>query len=237
MKKSLIVFLSLFGALVFFVSSNHHLLAATTFTVTSSDQVFAAPNAQFTIDIIAENSVNLVGSQTKLDYDSTQFEFISIEKSSNLGNSITINSATIGVLILNYVDISKKLNGDVVLFTLTFRATQSLSDGSQVVVTPDLTYNHEFITLNESYLVEKIESPIFGFKNVTKGLFGDVNLDQSISIMDAAILQLKIAGLMTLDETKSVLADVNGDASISVMDVAMLQLYLAGLILDINPLN
>jgi len=106
----------------------------------------------------------------------------------------------------------------------------------------DLTYSvitnvvgtHELnaVSNNPNYIV-----------NVNKGsltvldfpyAFGDVNQDQKISIVDAALIQLHLAGVTTLNEGQLALSDVNKDLKVDIMDIAMLQLIISGLIEDPN---
>ena len=65
--------------------------------------------------------------------------------------------------------------------------------------------------------------------------FGDVNQDQNISIIDAALIQLHLANLTTLTDGQLALSDVNRDSKVDIKDIAMLQLIIAGLIEDTNP--
>lgn len=204
-------------------------------TITSSESVFIAPTASFSVDISTDGATDLVGFQLKLLYDDTEFTFVSLTKGSDLNNSITVNSSASGELILNYVDISKKLNGEIVLFTLNFTANQTVTAGPQYVVTQDSTYNNEFISMDESNNISEFSSVSYSFNSVSKGLYGDVNHDESVSILDAALMQLEIAGLSSFTNTQSVLADVNGDSEVSISDVAMIQLYIAGLVTSIDP--
>jgi hypothetical protein len=59
-----------------------------------------------------------------------------------------------------------------------------------------------------------------------KVLYGDVNGDGEISLMDSALIRRYLAGWnVTIDEKA---ADVNGDGEISLMDSALIRRYLAG---------
>ena len=230
MKKGCI---SLFLVLMMVFGFSASVSASDTLTVTSTENVFVAPNAEFYVDIKAIGASNLVGFQMMITYDASQFTYEGITKSNALGNNITVNANTAGVLILNYVDVSTLLNGDVELFKITFTANANVNEGSQSVISIDESYNNEFIRYTDT--ISKIDSVNFTFNPVQRGLYGDVNLDNNVSIMDAAIMQLFIADLTTLTPTQFVLADVNGDGFISVTDVALVQLYLAGLISSLNP--
>ena len=60
-------------------------------------------------------------------------------------------------------------------------------------------------------------------------LMGDISQDETVSIMDVAMLQLYLADLITLDEFQLVSGDVNNDKSITLHDIAKLQLNIANL--------
>lgn len=71
-----------------------------------------------------------------------------------------------------------------------------------------------------------------GKSNVTKNakicLFGDVNMDGNISVLDVTEVQNGIAGALELSEYQNKLADVNNDGSVSVNDVTQIQNIIAG---------
>ncbi len=59
---------------------------------------------------------------------------------------------------------------------------------------------------------------------------GDVSKDGSVSIQDAAMLQLYLAELILLDEYQLVAGDLNEDQQITIHDIAKLQLQIANLL-------
>ncbi len=61
-------------------------------------------------------------------------------------------------------------------------------------------------------------------------LLGDVNMDGTVSILDATEVQKGLAGLVSLNEYQSKLADVNKDGSVSIIDATQIQKYIAGII-------
>jgi len=233
MKRFAMLVLLFVGVLVVFASE---VRADPSLTVTSTDELYVAPGAQFDVVVSLADAVDIVGFQLELLYDSDQFTYVDVEESASLGGSITVNSSVVGVLKLNYVNISTKLNGAVDLFTLTFTASESLADGAQAVIEASATYNNEFIALDALNNLAKISDAFFDFKDVTKGLYGDVNLDGVVSIIDAGLIQLEIADLVTFTSVQVKLADADQDGMISVTDVALIQLYIAGLIPELPPL-
>ena len=60
-------------------------------------------------------------------------------------------------------------------------------------------------------------------------VYGDVNGDGDITIVDATLVQKHIVQLETLSADKQILADVNGDNTISVVDATLIQKYIVQL--------
>lgn len=61
-------------------------------------------------------------------------------------------------------------------------------------------------------------------------LLGDVNMDGTVSILDATEVQKGIAGLLSLNEYQNKLADVNKDGNVSIIDATQIQKYIVGII-------
>lgn len=60
-------------------------------------------------------------------------------------------------------------------------------------------------------------------------VYGEVNGDGDITIVDATLVQKHVAQLETLSADKQILADVNGDNTISVVDATLIQKYIVQL--------
>ena len=60
-------------------------------------------------------------------------------------------------------------------------------------------------------------------------VYGEVNGDGDITIVDATLVQKHVAQLETLSADKQILADVNGDNTISVVDATLIQKYVVRL--------
>lgn len=60
-------------------------------------------------------------------------------------------------------------------------------------------------------------------------VYGEVNGDGDITIVDATLVQKHVAQLETLSADKQILADVNGDNTISVVDATLIQKYIVNL--------
>lgn len=60
-------------------------------------------------------------------------------------------------------------------------------------------------------------------------VYGDVNGDGDITVVDATLVQKHVVQLETLSADKQILADVNGDNTISVVDATLIQKYVVRL--------
>lgn len=60
-------------------------------------------------------------------------------------------------------------------------------------------------------------------------VYGDVNGDGDITVVDATLVQNHVVQLETLSADKQILADVNGDNTISVVDATLIQKYIVQL--------
>ncbi len=65
---------------------------------------------------------------------------------------------------------------------------------------------------------------------------GDVNLDKTVTVTDATIVQMHVAQTNLLSATQLLYADVNSDAVIDIIDATVIQLYIA-MFIDSLPYN
>lgn len=71
----------------------------------------------------------------------------------------------------------------------------------------------------------------FAVEDETKNalVYGDVNIDGDITVIDATDIQKYIVGLEELTADSKSVADVDSDGAISVMDATSIQKYIVGL--------
>lgn len=65
------------------------------------------------------------------------------------------------------------------------------------------------------------------FEEPKTGTMGDVNLDGTVNVQDATMMQRATVQLDTLSDWQKTLADVDGDGSVTIMDVTCVQRYIA----------
>lgn len=71
----------------------------------------------------------------------------------------------------------------------------------------------------------------FAVENETENasIYGDVNGDGVITVVDATDVQKHIVGLEELTADSQLIADVDGDGVVTVMDATSIQKYIVGL--------
>lgn len=61
------------------------------------------------------------------------------------------------------------------------------------------------------------------------GIYGDIDEDKMLSVMDATYIQMYLAKLYDFNSYQEEKADVDNDANITIMDAAFIQMFCAGL--------
>ncbi|MGN0502514.1 MAG: dockerin type I repeat-containing protein [Ruminococcus sp.] len=190
--------------------------------------------------------VNKFENPAALDDESVENQ-IKVDYIANVDNNADIEKMEInyyGTLsdgsMLVFVD-CKAGSASVIDYTVIGKYVYYIPNAGRRIV---LYKNHEFTdildaykngTLSDELLDETAE--ILCFARFAKSnaepepqvLYGDVNRDGVITIMDATLVQKLGVGIEESEsELISVLADVNNDGRISVIDVTCIQKYIAG---------
>ena len=61
------------------------------------------------------------------------------------------------------------------------------------------------------------------------GFIGDVDLDGTVTILDATAIQRYLANLEELSAEQLKMADTDGDGAVTIIDATYIQRYLAGM--------
>ena len=75
---------------------------------------------------------------------------------------------------------------------------------------------------------------VSGGISITDMIYGDVNNDGSVTVLDATMLQKHLAGLVSFSDEQLAVADTNGDGKITVLDATAIQKYLANLVTSLG---
>lgn len=67
-------------------------------------------------------------------------------------------------------------------------------------------------------------------------IYGDVNLDEKISITDATLIQKVVSSLCSISSVQKKIADVDSSGNLSVKDATLIQKYVAGFII-VSPIG
>ncbi len=120
-----------------------------------------------------------------------------------------------------------------------------LTSGGNMIFTPQSKHGQSYLLYGHGHLIDVMDfykdylgdeiGGTFVIKAVAKETekeysLGDVDLDGSISVMDATVIQMAIAQKTTITEQQQALADTDKDGNVSIMDATVIQQKVAGLI-------
>jgi hypothetical protein len=237
MKKAISFIISSFALLLVAFSFIKVDVNASTNSVvfTNTNDFTIQDNANFTTTISLLGAVNVSGFQIKFLYDASKFELVEVvQEETTISSMLTINDIVPGQIVVVHSDVDQLLNGNVPLFHITMKAIGTFEIGFHEIIVNDSSYNYK-VSMTNGTTVSNVSSVLFDYKEVRYGLYGDVNGDGKVSIMDATQIRLFIAELKTFSDGQKILADVNGDGEITVSDVNLIQLFLAGRINSLIP--
>lgn len=115
------------------------------------------------------------------------------------------------------------LNGSSKAFSLTKAGTWE-----DTTLTPTKV-EIEATDVTKGSAAEPTTKPVPSTQPSGNAVYGDVNGDGDITVVDATLVQKHVVQLETLSADKQILADVNGDNTISVVDATLIQKYVVQL--------
>lgn len=117
-----------------------------------------------------------------------------------------------------------------------------LTTGGNKIFTPQSTYGMSYLQYESNFELDVMDyykaannddiGGTFVIKAVAKETeyqTGDVDMDKTVSVMDATAIQQHIACIITFSDKQLKLADMDGDGSTSIMDATKIQYKVAGL--------
>lgn len=184
-----------------------------------------------------ESGYSVIAFELKLKYNTTAFDLASVVKSDVLPNDLIINTATDGEILITYSSTSTIAVG-ANLFTVNLTVDDMTTfDNTEIDV---LTLDSEYANIATSFDGTNFATPDIAsdfsraYVGTPSALMGDVSGDGRVSILDATLIQLHIAGLKLLTAEQEALADVYADGNINIADVVRIQLYLVGMISSLD---
>ncbi|GEM_PF-6724990 len=89
--------------------------------------------------------------------------------------------------------------------------------------------------LSSAMLISACGMGVSALEENTTVIFGDINLDNAVSIIDSTELQKYLANMVSLDKLTEIdenLLDINNDGAVNIEDATELQKHLADLLAD-----
>ncbi len=161
--------------------------------------------------------------QFTLNYDSNLLSVESV--SSPMFEEYVVNSADPGKIYFLW-DAIEPINEAGSVLDIVFKAKDNIGP-TQTAVSVDEDEDIIFVTGN--YEEIKVEI-IPGIIEITDVIYGDVNKDGKINVIDANLLRRHAAKLIELDEGQLAAADVDGNGKINVIDANLIRRYAAKII-------
>lgn len=203
--------------------------------VSSTDDIYTSHGLPFEVDVTIDTPHVVAGYQMRLLYDANLFDLDVFSFDDDQFQGLNFNIETPGIISVAFSQTTRTFTGLNILFKLSFKVKSFIPYGHYVVLSVDQTFTNEFVTLGPGSQISTIPHVSYVFNDVHVGVFGDLNMDGKVTIQDALMIQLHLAGKALLSNGLIKLADINRDGQITLMDVAILQLYIVGKIDVIGP--
>lgn len=199
----------------------------------SMASVSAKAGEEAEVQIKIENNPGITALRAVVDYDDTALEMISFTfgdalSSMNKGTSEKYGNHYSFSMYSARTDLAD--NGTLAI--IKFKVKDEAKDGEYPIT---ITYDPDdiFNIAGDSvkFDIEVGSVLVDSSSNVTKDAkIGDTDLDGTVTITDATLIQRHLAKLTELNETQLLCADTDADGEITILDTTMIQLYLAKLI-------
>ena len=201
-------------------------IADATLTV-SSGTVRAGGTANVNVSI-SENS-HAEAVQFAVLYDSTKLTLTSFTAGEAMKNlAPTISNPKEGVVLLNWESLNGLTAGGSLL-ELTFDVSAEAA-GPAIIEVPVNDPEYDFVFAKGNDMSQINVAAVNGTLNITTLMYGDVNGDEKINVIDANLVRRYSAKLIELEESQMIAADVSGDGKVNVIDANLIRRYSAKLI-------
>ena len=196
--------------------------ATNTVVEISSETVVIGKNKTVYVNI-SENSAAAM-LQFSIKYDPSVLEVVYCN-AGYITENATIDYSKPGKINFVWEDTNALTSGGTVL-EIRFTTAENASEQETAV---EMNYERDFIIKNTSKTDIKTET-VNGKITVVEAVFGDVNGDGKINVVDAYIVRLYSAKLEEYNEAEKAAADVDGDGKITAIDANYIRRYAAEMI-------
>lgn len=201
-------------------------IADATLTV-SSGTVRAGGTANVSVSI-SENS-HAEAVQFAVLYDSSKLTLTSYTAGDVMKNlAPTISNPKEGVVLLNWESLNGLTAGGSLL-ELTFDVSADAA-GPAIIEVPVNDSEYDFVFAKGNDMSQINVAAVNGTLNITTLMYGDVNGDEKVNVIDANLVRRYSAKLIELEESQMIAADVSGDGKVNVIDANLIRRYSAKLI-------
>lgn len=194
-----------------------------TFTLT---EIEAKPGQEFSTTLVLEENSNLIDYEFQLSYDKDLVELVSVTESDDLnGTLLILPKDNEGKLHISFTRTSSNVTRRMEMVDFVFRTHENIGVGIYNCLTIDNNWHKEAHTMVDQQLQDLDLS--FDFNKMSIHAFGDVNLDNRVSILDVTLLRQHLAAMRTLSAFQLYHSDANVDSNISIFDAVRIQQKIA----------
>lgn len=183
--------------------------------------VIDGSSAEVSVTVSESSMAEMI--QFTIKYDVEKLRAVSVN--ADIAEEAEINMDYPGYIYFAWDSLSPLETGGA-LFNIEFAPANGAFDGEALV---EFDFSEEFVFKNEDYedIILETENGVLTYKGV---LYGDINGDTRINILDANIIRRYAARIITLDDAEIEAADVNGDGRVNILDANIIRRYAAKLI-------
>ena len=155
----------------------------------------AMPGQEFSTTIYIAEDAQIGTFQVSLKYDTDLVTLVSAEEDEDAGGTVIVNDSTPGLIHLNYSRTNNTSSARNIL-TLTFMVDENIGVGSYDLLSIDEDYEY----LSSRYVgTSNVQLPLeIDFQTLNIQGAGDVDLNGTVNILDAADLRRHLAKIITL---------------------------------------
>lgn len=182
--------------------------------------VSAKAGAEVVVPVSILQNTGIAGFSFDIEYDAD----ILTLKSVTAGSLLTVGQVSTNGNVVNWY-VTDNVNGDGEILKLTFEISEDAPEGDTVVKVSPHDGKKNLVDENGSFVDVNYRS---GKVEVQRGILGDVNADNDITIADVVVLNRCVLGKTTIDAAVRPYADINDDGDLTIGDVVILNRHVLG---------